>query len=244
MACFVGTLFVAVPAEAHIRLDQPAPRTTISDLGGPCGDPSVPRSANPLVLEGGQELTLQWTETIDHDGHYRVAFSLEGDDIPDPAGLMDRCDPEVDAWCIVDGLADQAGSNSVYSYTFTVPNVDCDNCTLQVLQQTFTRYHQCVDVVIVAQKSESGGMGGAASTGGRVNEPGEGTGGVVDVPRENGEDAAGGAAASGGGSASSDSGCRFRGGPGGSGAWPLLAASALLPVLRRRSSRPPARAHG
>src|SRR5690606_40817778 len=67
--------------------------------------------------------------------HFRLALLLDGQAFPDPASQTDLCDPALDSWCIADGIEDDNNTNGgTFEYTFTVPNVDCDNCTLQLIQ--------------------------------------------------------------------------------------------------------------
>lgn len=185
-----GLSTFAAGAAAHIRLDYPPPRSMGSEVG-PCGDAGTTRSATPTVLRGGDEITVTWSEVIDHPSHYRIALLLDGEAFPEPANTSDRCDPSVDEWCIADGLPDESGSMQSYSHTFTLPNVDCDSCTLQVIQNTFVRYFQCADITIVAQgddtedpgdPGEVDGSGGAApgAGGGSAGGSGGGTGGLTE----------------------------------------------------------------
>lgn len=237
-------------AAAHIRLDSPAPRSMGSEVG-PCGDAGTVRGDTPTVFEGGQEITVTWTEVIDHPSHYRIALLLDGEAFPEPTSQSDLCDPDVDSWCIADGLADESGSMTSYSHTFTLPNVDCDNCTLQVVQNTFVRYFQCADITIVAQADDpdagAGGTGGSAaggSTGGGPDGSGVGGGGGIGPGTDpdpatggSGEpsDLEDGSGAPDGGTSGESAGCALGGQPSSGASWMLL-----LPVLwawRRGAAR-------
>jgi hypothetical protein len=166
--CFAGS------ALAHIRLDYPPARHTgLNDVkDSPCGIIGSTRGANVTELEGGQELTVQWTETIHHPSHFRLALLLDGQGFPDPTSQSDLCDPAQDSWCIADGIEDNNTTNGgTFEYTFTVPNVDCENCTLQLIQYMYQPsdplYFSCADLVIVAQDDGlPDGSGGTSSTGG------------------------------------------------------------------------------
>lgn len=127
------------------------------------------RSDNITVLEPGTTITVVWDETIDHPGHYRIAFDDQGDDgFQDPPCLA-NCDTTAmvigtaptdysDPTVLADGIADQNGGR--YSYTVTLPNIECDQCTLQLIQVMTDRppyasggndiYYQCADLVLIA----------------------------------------------------------------------------------------------
>lgn len=166
--CFAGN------AAAHIRLDYPPGRHMgLNDVkDSPCGILGSARGTNVTELEGGQELTVEWTETINHPSHFRLALLLDGQAFPDPSSQTDLCDPAQDSWCIADGILDDNSTNGgTFEYTFTVPNVDCDNCTLQLIQYMYQPndplYFSCADLVIVAQEDGTpDGSGGTSSTGG------------------------------------------------------------------------------
>jgi MYXO-CTERM domain-containing protein len=167
----LALLAFAPSASAHIRLLSHAARYDITgfDTGiksCPCGsgmsnrscnlatDASDPdgRSDNVTRVEAGSQIVLRFEEYVDHQGSYRVAFDPDGADMAD---FDDNIlvpivpDPENE-----DGL--------IWEIPVTIPNMSCDNCTLQLIQamhgdQTnpvtdpsgVNTYYQCIDLEIV-----------------------------------------------------------------------------------------------
>ena len=152
-------------ADAHLDLTSPTSRYGRDALKtGPCGIPAGVRSPNITSFEPGETIEVRWDEYIDHPGHYRIAFDDNGDD--------DFVDPPLDHFVnppstmgpysndtvLLDGIADKGRGESDYVVTVTLPNMTCDNCTLQVIQvmtdkEPFTTpgddiYYQCADLVL------------------------------------------------------------------------------------------------
>ncbi|MCP4503334.1 MAG: hypothetical protein GY822_25645 [Deltaproteobacteria bacterium] len=162
-------------AAAHIDLQSPVARYSLAENSAankacPCGvgepgnnrncdvegDRSDPdRSDRVTVLEAGSSLTLRFDEYVGHGGRYRVAFDDDGADLEDFNDhiLLDIPDPSGDNGNI--------GEGSMWEITVTVPDVPCDNCTLQLIQMMngntadpvldpigLSSYYQCADIVI------------------------------------------------------------------------------------------------
>ena len=186
LVCFVPSL-----AHAHLRMIEPASRYGDQQKQGPCGVAGGERADNVLTVEAGSELMLVWDEYINHPGHFRISFDDDGhDDFVDPAAFDDfNSGPSV----MVDNIADSS-TGGVYNYTITVPDVACDNCTLQIIQMMTDKppygdgndiYYQCIDMIIEARDPNApdagGGMppamdtgvggGCAVSSGGRGDAP-------------------------------------------------------------------------
>jgi hypothetical protein len=171
----------AASAFAHIDLLSPPPRYTVARPGGvgskqcPCGGTAadgdrvcdVPaamshdtnRSTNVTTYEAGQTIMIRMEEYINHSGRFRVAFDADGADMVDFNNqvLMD--------------VADDQGVQ-IYNFSVTLPNMTCENCTLQVIQDmngnTTTRvadpspdstYYSCADIRLVAPGSMGGDDG-------------------------------------------------------------------------------------
>lgn len=144
----------APTAHAHIALTSPAPRYA-DQKAGPCGRGSLDqRTTNVSVFRPGQTITVTWQETINHPGHYRIAFDPNGTRFTDPASFTDVA-PRMHV--LVDNIADKAGG--AYSQQVTLPNVECTNCTLQLIQVMTDKppygdgndiYYQCADIVLAA----------------------------------------------------------------------------------------------
>lgn len=117
------------------------PRNTSTGLkAGPCGN--VARTNNPTILQAGQTLTIQWEETVNHPGYYRIAFSPAND-----AGF------DQNVW--IANVPD-VGDRNQYNQTITVPNTPCTGCTLQMIQYMTENpaqpslYYSCADIEIRA----------------------------------------------------------------------------------------------
>lgn len=182
----IGLCALAQVAHAHINLDSPTRRG--GDLKtGPCG--GAARGTTPTVFSPGETVTVSWTETIDHPGHYRIAFDDDGEDFPEIDGFDDiktalPFDLGSGAVVLADGIMDESGFGSSYEQEITLPDVECETCTLQLIQvmtdkppyQSGTNdvYHECADLALRAgggvagtgAAGGSGGSGGADASGG------------------------------------------------------------------------------
>ena len=156
---------LAAPAAAHIGLRFPPSRYGDSVLKeGPCGLAGGGRSDNVTVLEPGARLEVVWDEYVNHPGHFRISFDVAGDgDFVDPACLSgcDTRSPEIDTYSnatvLLDDIPDtpQGGESRA---TVTLPDIECDRCTLQVIQVMYDKppytvpgndiYYQCADLVL------------------------------------------------------------------------------------------------
>ena len=115
------------------------------------------RSENVCSFQPGATITVTWDETIDHPGHFRISFDDDGeDDFVDPDGFDDVSGgPTV----LMDGIADRSvrGGDATYTQQVTLPDVECENCTLQLIQVMSDKppygdgndiYYQCADIVL------------------------------------------------------------------------------------------------
>lgn len=176
---WVVVALATTPAYAHIKLDSPAPRT--NDLkAGPCGATGSTRGASVATFAPGQTITVEWDETVDHPGHYRIAFDPDGgDNFPDPVQPDDAF-----ATTLVDQITDKVGGH--YTQDVTLPDLECDNCTLQLVQVMTTAvpynsfYFQCSDIVLSASAGGGDDDGtSSAPTEGGCNAGGTNRGGGV-----------------------------------------------------------------
>jgi MYXO-CTERM domain-containing protein len=137
-------------AAAHIRLNFPNPRTVDQKLRH-CGSNS-PR-ANVSTFLPGQTITVDWTETINHLGYYRISFHPDGDTFRIPPGGGAPCADNSCGACIgtgtcnfptedFTGMVDPGGSTVIAdriadgtsTFDITLPDIECTNCTLQLIQ--------------------------------------------------------------------------------------------------------------
>ena len=195
-------------ARAHIKMSSPADWITTNSEGDPqkitpCGvDPTAPTpsTATGIVttLHVGDKVTFNWTETVPHDGHFRIALAINSrSELTDPTVTQMNADGTAAAVAIstsypvlADNLfphtAASVTAGKAYTYTVTIPNTPCTKCTMQLLQFMANHpldpsyfYHQCADVTILAASAATGGSSGA--TGGASGAAGKtgGTGGAA-----------------------------------------------------------------
>ena len=191
----IGLLVIAIGvaapqlASAHARLMSPKPRNNSDALKtGPCG--GVARTAAPTTYSVGSTVTVNWEETIGHQGCFQIALSEANDQnftllkqINDPAG---------------------GGPSTKYTDTVKLPDgVTCNDCTL-VLRQLMQgapcpnnanpaqaaqgTYYSCADIKIVEGDAgpieppvdEDGGTTSSSSSGGTTTVPTDGGGKTTD----------------------------------------------------------------
>ncbi len=162
----------AAEAQAHLGLVDPPSRYGQGTLKtGPCGRLNGARSNNVTTYVAGSVITLTFDEYIDHPGHFRIAFDEDGDDgFVDPACTAgcDTTTPTVERYSnanvLLDGIADTAGGFTTLDVP--LPNVECNNCTLQVIQVMYDKppyvlggddiYYQCADLILVRPPVDAG----------------------------------------------------------------------------------------
>jgi hypothetical protein len=158
LALLLGLVALApVEAKAHLGLSSPASRYGPDTLKtGPCGVSGGERTGNVTYYEPGETIEVSWDEYVDHPGHYRIAFDEDGDDdFVDPATMTELYSNET---VLLDGIDDKGPGERDYVATVTLPDVTCDNCTLQVIQVMYDKppyttpgndiYYQCADLVL------------------------------------------------------------------------------------------------
>jgi len=183
------------PASAHFTMDYPPQWIEQQDTLGdpqkiaPCGvDSTVTYTTTNTVstYAPGQTITVQWTETVAHDGWFRIALSYANrTDLTDPpysanalglstdAGIENPPIPPV----LVDGLYPHLAADITvpkqYTYALTLPQTPCTKCTLQIIQFMNNHpynmpggyfYHHCADIALV--EGAEGGAGMLAHDGG------------------------------------------------------------------------------
>ncbi len=152
---------------AHIKLAEPASFQVADFTGGPqkeapCGGEGEATNAY-TVVEAGSQLTVSWTETIYHPGHFRLSIAKSADEFVTPTAVLNNngnncASAPVEASpqypTIVDGLFASHTSGQDWTTTITVPNEPCERCTLQLLQFMSDHappcyYYQCATLKIV-----------------------------------------------------------------------------------------------
>ena len=165
LSLFALSVVLAGPAAAHIGLRYPPSRYGDFVLKeGPCGVTGGTRSENVTELPSGARIEVVWDEYVDHPGHFRISFDSDGDDdFVDPicvSGCNTRT-PEIALYSngsvLLDGIADTPGGGQG-SAMVTLPDVECERCTLQVIQVMYDKppyavpgndiYYQCADLIL------------------------------------------------------------------------------------------------
>jgi len=156
-ACLAFVALSPVEARAHLGLDPPVSRYGPDVLKtGPCGKAGGERTGNITYYEPGETIEVGWDEYIDHPGHYRIAFDDDGvDDFVDPATMTELYSNDT---VLLDGIPDEGRDQRAYVATVTLPDITCDNCTLQVIQVMYDKppyttpgndiYYQCADLIL------------------------------------------------------------------------------------------------
>ena len=178
---------VAGAAHAHFAVDFSDTHTSRYGPGEiksePCGRPDGERGDNIHTYAPGETITLSWVEYVAHPGYFRIAFDNDGDDdFRNPASIApaSRTCAEGEANCgdgdfynnatvLLDdvGRHDVAENGKAYSVDVKLPDVECDNCTLQIIQLMTEAskapydpaaedaddiYYQCVDLKLQAAR--------------------------------------------------------------------------------------------
>ena len=187
----VVALVAPAAPEAHFKLVEPAPWIVENERGdpqktGPCGGSNADwGTPSGIVTEvaGGSLLPLKILETIYHPGHYRVALAVNTplELPPDPEtrtrpshrGEWDRpwsvsamIEVPPQPPVLADGLFmhyTREPTPIEFETEVRVPNVNCDRCTLQVIQWMAEHaynnpgaysYHHCAHLKITADESQ------------------------------------------------------------------------------------------
>ena len=162
----------AVPslASAHALLKEPPPRSEEDgNKVGPCDTTPV---ADPprTTYAPGQTIEVEFIETVDHTGSFRIAFSPDGDTGFDENVLV----PEI---------ADP--NNPVpmnRKVLVTLPTTPCENCVLQLIQcmkdggaTQCSNYYSCANIRIDASAPPAPAGTLAGSTRYSVSHDGQAT---------------------------------------------------------------------
>jgi hypothetical protein len=161
-------LFCADSASAHLALEFPVSRHGPNVLKeGPCGIQDSSRGNNISVFAPGDSIEVSWDEYINHPGHFRIAFDESGENGFQEPICLDNCDSRNmvieqqagDPSVLLDAIPDTP-SGGLSSVTVKLPDIECDDCTLQVIQVMTDKppytiggndlYYQCADIVLTS----------------------------------------------------------------------------------------------
>jgi hypothetical protein len=175
----LALLLAPAIASAHITLMAPSRRTN-EQKQAHCGFTGSTR-ANESIHPSGATITLTWDETIPHHGWYRISFHPDGDvfrippasDGPSGYGgasnfptedMTGLTDPD-GSIILADRIPNPHPGGGVQTFTVTLPDVSCTNCTLQLLQvmtdtpmydPSSALYFQCADLVLSSTAPDAG----------------------------------------------------------------------------------------
>src|SRR5690606_9410252 len=144
-------VFSTASTHAHFSVEQAGTHKSRYGIGeikaGPCGRADGKRGEHVYTYAPGETITLSWVEFVGHPGYYRIAFDSDGDDdFKDPASIIPagrsctagetRCGTDDfynNETVLIDdfGRHDDSPHGKRYSLDVTLPNKECNNCTLQ-----------------------------------------------------------------------------------------------------------------
>jgi len=150
----------------------------------PCGQSTDGRTTDRVnVFAPGETITLKFNEFINHPSYYRVAFDPDGDTFPMRTGVPANT-TETTAQAEAAEQAVFQGSGSILlavvpevngtasSATVTLPNMQCENCTLQLIEFMYDKgdpqhgYYQCADIALRGGMTGDGNPPAAAADAG------------------------------------------------------------------------------
>jgi MYXO-CTERM domain-containing protein len=223
----------ASPALAHFNLMYPPSATTQNATGDPQKTPPCGGSAKTNVVtkvRAGDVITLKWSETVPHDGHFRISITDGAPSVfKDPVVTGANCgaaaiEASPTMPTLMDGIHVHKGTaTKMWEQQITIPNMSCAKCTLQVLQfmanhGTPCFYYHCAELEITAAGGPTDGgagdAGGGADAAGAGGSPG--SGGSSGAGGSGGTPGTGGSTSGTGGSAGAGSGGTSGGASGGS----------------------------
>lgn len=199
-ALVIALLSLPAIANAHIYLTAPRGRGD-----APNGDPQKNRHCGVTgrmadrvtTLTPGATISIKFRETINHPGWYRISFQPNGETFRIPpasngpmAGggvsnyptenMTGMTDADTGSMILMDRILDD-GNLVSKDIQVTLPNMECTNCTLQVLSvmtagATYnpanggSLYFQCADITLAANAPDAGVIEPMADA--SVEEPG------------------------------------------------------------------------
>lgn len=160
---FIGfiTFGFAAMVFAHARLDPAKSLKPRSDADnhktGPCGsdDPTTDPTKRTTLI-AGESIDIEWEETVNHPGWFRIAFSKDGTTGFDANVLKDNITDTQN------GNVTRSDPNTYHKYkvSIKIPDEPCENCSIQLIQVMTdrtppTNYYSCADIKIVAAEGKA-----------------------------------------------------------------------------------------
>ncbi len=156
-------LAFAQSADAHLRITSHQSRSGDNQKPGPCGSVDVRSTDKVYIAKPGTEVTFAIDEYIAHPGFFRVDVDIDGQDnlltpvveCLDKTSIADCFDTTDTGPYMVNNIQND---NGAFDIVYTLPAVECTNCTLQIVQAMTDKapyevdgnemYHQCIDIVL------------------------------------------------------------------------------------------------
>ena len=184
--CFaIGAVVLLAPSAAapHFVLMEPTNLLVQNELGdpqklAPCGGRSTDAGTPTNAItekRGGDTLHIKIREAVFHPGHYRVALAVNSrSELPKdpetttresprgPWSVTAKIDPNPKPPVLADGLfvhTERPAPGSFHETDIRLPNINCEKCTLQVIQWMGEHalnsdgdysYHHCAEIKITA----------------------------------------------------------------------------------------------
>jgi hypothetical protein len=163
-------------AQAHIDMVSHESRAGGDQKSDPCE--GRPRGSKVYTYRPGETITITLNESVGHPGYFRIAFDGDGEnDFKIPSGTegtdgdcggdsacgpgkADYCNSPAVMWDNLDQHSASIFTGGMHTWSITLPNVECTNCTLQVIQMMndlnihFSPYpaddiyYRCIDIVL------------------------------------------------------------------------------------------------
>jgi hypothetical protein len=170
LAVFAAGILLSARSQAHINLLSPPPRAPgMPDsnlLRGPCGQRRDGRLPDRVsTFRPGESIYVEWDVYVQHVSYFRISFDTDGDDSfsSRSSAPNDPADDDLSQLApgggeiILGYVLDPGAQRDHIKERFTLPNLQCDNCTLQVTQFTYglpvkdALYYQCADLVLAGE---------------------------------------------------------------------------------------------
>jgi len=190
LSAAVSLTLSASTAFAHIDVDMGGTHKSRVSGGydikdAPCGMADAKRGTNVYKYRPGATVTIKVYENIAHPSYFRISFDNDGtDNFVIPSGTAGEhgncggnpnCGPGKEDFCtndtvLLDNLdLHPSGGAKTYTWSVTLPNVECTNCTLQIIQMMndFAPFHSpaeypaddiyyhCIDIELSKDAPES-----------------------------------------------------------------------------------------
>lgn len=162
IASAMAYIIAMSPASAHAlwkpgSITPPRADNLFNNLkAAPCGN--LPRGNNPAVFQKGTEIMVEWVESINHQGYFKINFSPAGDANFIPLLIKKDANDQNPQFNYPDDQNGAIPNGQVHTFSglITLPDTVCTDCSLQLIQVmvanngTESFYYSCSDINLVA----------------------------------------------------------------------------------------------